>query len=89
MRQLIQEAVDARSEMLKLKIALKQLEGEKVKVEVKDAEVMTEATDSIICSPELLSPLPLPQSSSSSSPPPQISSSFPPSPQVPLSHCRL
>lgn len=66
MRQLIQEAVDARAEMMKLQIALKELEEAKVKVEVKDVEVMTETPDDIAYSPE----------------PPRISFSFPPSPQV-------
>uniref|UniRef100_A0A915PI13 Uncharacterized protein n=1 Tax=Setaria digitata TaxID=48799 RepID=A0A915PI13_9BILA len=67
-RQLIQEAVDARAEMTKLQMALKQLEKVKAEVKVKDAETMTEPADEILDSihPE----------------PPRISSSFPPSPQM-------
>ncbi|VDM11819.1 unnamed protein product [Wuchereria bancrofti] len=66
-RQLIQEAVDARAEMMKLQqIALKQQEEVKVKIEVKDAEVMTETADDILHSSELS----------------RILCSFPPSPQV-------
>ncbi|EFO18940.1 hypothetical protein LOAG_09555 [Loa loa] len=65
-RQLIQEAIDARAEMMKLQVALKDHEEVKVKVEVRDAEVMTETTDDMLYSPE----------------PPRTSFSFPPSPQA-------
>ncbi|CAG9531876.1 unnamed protein product [Cercopithifilaria johnstoni] len=71
-RQLIQEAVDARAEMTRLQIALKELEEARIKVEVKDAEIMTEAIDDIVYSPKLLPP------QQPSSPSPQI----PSSPQV-------
>ncbi|VDM13299.1 unnamed protein product [Wuchereria bancrofti] len=60
------EAVDARAEMMKLQIALKQQKEVKVKIEVKDAEVMTETADNILHCSELS----------------RISSSFPPSPQA-------
>ncbi|KAK6111931.1 hypothetical protein QQG55_45635 [Brugia pahangi] len=65
-RQLIQEAVDARAEMMKLQIALKQQEEVKAKIEAKDAEVMTETADDILHCSE----------------PSQILPSFPSSPQV-------
>ncbi|VBB33710.1 unnamed protein product, partial [Acanthocheilonema viteae] len=81
-RQLIQEAVDARAEMTKLQITLKELEKANVKVEVKDMEVMTETTDEIFYSSELPSPPSLPPSQPPLSPLPQMSSSFPPSPQA-------
>lgn len=67
---MIQEAVIARTEMTKLQVALRELNEQKVKVEVKDAEVMTETVDGIGQAAEL---------------PPQISSSFSSSPQVPSS----
>ncbi|VDK86866.1 unnamed protein product [Litomosoides sigmodontis] len=68
-RQLVQEAVDARTEMTKLQIALKELDEPKVNVEVKDAEVMTETTDNNSGHPAELPPQrPL-------SPPTQIPSS--------------
>ncbi|MCP9257818.1 hypothetical protein DINM_001068 [Dirofilaria immitis] len=68
-RQLIQEAVEARAEMTKLQIAMKQLEGSRIKIEVKDAEIMTEITDNLSSSINLDST--------------RMSSSFSPSPQIP------
>ncbi|KAM3729129.1 Protein quick-to-court [Dirofilaria immitis] len=67
-RQLIQEAVEARAEMTKLQIAMKQLEGSRIKIEVKDAEIMTEITDNLSSSINLDST--------------RMSSSFSPSPQI-------
>lgn len=66
-RQLIQEAVDARAEMMKLQIALKQHGQSKGQTQVKDAEVMTETADDNILYSLMPSPTPY---------------SFPPSLQV-------
>uniref|UniRef100_A0A8R1XVH1 Uncharacterized protein n=1 Tax=Onchocerca volvulus TaxID=6282 RepID=A0A8R1XVH1_ONCVO len=68
-RQLIKEAVDARAEMMQVKIAMKQLEEAKVKTEVKDAEMMTEMVEEI--SPSEIHPEPS-----------RLSSSFSPSSQT-------
>uniref|UniRef100_A0A0R3RZN5 Zf-C3H1 domain-containing protein n=1 Tax=Elaeophora elaphi TaxID=1147741 RepID=A0A0R3RZN5_9BILA len=79
-RQLIKEAVDARAEMTKLQMTLKQLEETKSKVEVKDEEVMTERTDDVLHSPD---PPPPPPSAPQAPLSLQISPSYPPSsPQV-------
>uniref|UniRef100_A0A183DK33 Shootin-1 n=1 Tax=Gongylonema pulchrum TaxID=637853 RepID=A0A183DK33_9BILA len=64
---LIQEAVDARAEMMKVKVALKRLQD--AKANVKHKETMTEAAEMTPDAP--IHPEP-----------PQMSSSFPPSPQV-------
>uniref|UniRef100_A0A0N5CNG9 GRIP domain-containing protein n=1 Tax=Thelazia callipaeda TaxID=103827 RepID=A0A0N5CNG9_THECL len=51
-RQLIQEAVDARAEMMKIKVALKQLQDSKAEMEMKEISTMTEpfedTSDSVV-----------------------------------------
>lgn len=71
-RQLIQEAVDARAEAVKLKMALKDLKNKKEKKSLSDKSTMTEVIE---MTPDVPTPRTHPD-------PPVMSASFPPSPQA-------
>uniref|UniRef100_A0A915C0P5 GRIP domain-containing protein n=3 Tax=Parascaris univalens TaxID=6257 RepID=A0A915C0P5_PARUN len=71
-RQLIQEAVDARAEAVKLKMTLKDLKNKKEKRSLSDKSTMTEVIE---MTPDVPTPRIHPD-------PPVMSASFPPSPQA-------